>query len=402
MTGGTHDLVGAQPGFAVGAAEIVDDPAEITAALMTGVLRAGGSDAEVTGVRFEPVGTGQTAVSYRFHLDYAGDPGDTAGPAGVAPAGVGPASAGPASVVVKMAAGAPDVRRRLRNGFRNEVGFYSHFAHRALIRMPRCWSAALSGDSLRFTLVLQDAYPARAGSQLAGCTPAQATLAVQNLAGLHAPFWNDEHLRDDAEWLARPGDSGLAYLGKVATAAADGFTGRYREQLGPRDTETLLRAARLVAGWGRHTATRHTLLHGDYRLDNLLFAGDSRGSGGSGDSGADVLAVDWQTVEAGFPGRDLAYFVSTALAPADRRTHEAALVAAYHQRLVEHGVPGYTVDDCFEDYRRGMLQGPLITMIGCVYASAAPTESSDRMFLSMAANACAAIQDLGVLDLLAS
>lgn len=115
-----------------------------------------------------------------------------------------------------------------------------------------------------------------------------------------------------------------------------------------------------------------------------------------------MLAVDWQTLEVGFPGRDLAYFLSTALAPPDRRSYEAALVAAYHRRLVEHGVTGYSADLCFEDYRRGMLQGPLITMIGCVYASAPRTDSSDRMFLSMAANACAAIRELGVLDLLAA
>ncbi|ONH52537.1 aminoglycoside phosphotransferase [Frankia sp. CcI49] len=354
---------------------------------MTDVLRAGGLDAEVTGVRFEPVGTGQTAVSYRFHLDGRGADGRGA----------------PASLVVKMAAGAPDVRRRLRSAYRNEVGFYAYFAHRAAIRTPRCWYAAVSDDLLRFTLVLDDACPAEAGSQLDGCSPARATIAVRNLAGLHAPFWNAENLggeegfgKDaplgrDTAWPVRADERGMAYLGKVVTAAAAEFTERYREQLEPEDAETLLRAAALVSGWGRHTATRHSLIHGDYRLDNLLFTGDS-----------DVQAVDWQTLEIGFPGRDLAYFLSTALAPAQRRAQEVELVAAYHDQLVEYGVTGYSGADCFEDYRRGMLQGPLITMIGCVYASAPRTDSSDRMFLSMATNAARAIRDLGVLDLLSA
>jgi len=31
-----------------------------------------------------------------------------------------------------------------------------------------------------------------------------------------------------------------------------------------------------------------------------------------------LAPVDWQTVEAAFPGRDLAYFLSTALPPAQR------------------------------------------------------------------------------------
>lgn len=388
-----------QPAFAIGAGLIVDDPADITPAWMTDVLRAGGSDAEVTGVRFEPVGTGQTAVSYRFHLDYAGTAG---GPAGSSGDGSG---AGPASVVVKMAAGAPDIRRRLRNGFRNEVGFYSHFAPRALIRMPRCWSAGLSPDSTCFTLVLEDASPARAGDQLRGCTPAQAVAAVRELAGLHAPFWNDEGRPESTPWLVRQSDTALGFLGTAVTGAADVFVDRYRERLGSRDADTLLRAAALVAGWGSHLPSRRSLLHGDFRLDNLLFSGasDATGSGAHGlaAGGAEVLTIDWQTLEVGFPGRDLAYFGSTALAPAERRAHERALVAAYHQRLVEHGVGDYSADDCFDDYRRGMLQGPIITMIGCVYASAERTDVSDRMFLSMATNVCSAIQDLGVLDLLA-
>lgn len=352
---------------------VVDAPTEITPRWMTAVLRSGGADVEVTGLRFEPVGTGQTAVSYRFHLDLApGRPGN-----------------GPASLVIKMAGGASEVRRRLRMAYRNEVGFYRTFAGRTPGRVPRCWTAAVSEDGLRFTLVLQDAHPARPGNQVDGCTPAQALLAVRNLAGLHAPFWNDQALTRDAPWLIRLDDDGLAYLGRTASAAAVQFTERYQAELSPLDVDTLRRAAGLVAGWGRHTSWPQSLVHGDYRLDNLLFLGD-----------ADVRAVDWQTVEAGFPGRDLAYFVSTSLAPADRRAHEAALVAAYHQRLVEHGVRDYPVDRCFEDYRRGMLQGPVITMIGAVYASAARTAGSDRMFLSMATNAATAIRDLGVLDLL--
>ncbi|MCK9902078.1 aminoglycoside phosphotransferase [Parafrankia colletiae] len=364
---------------------IVDDPAEVTAAWMTEVMRAAGSDVEVTGLRYEPVGTGQTARSFRFHLEAAPDQ----------------AGRCPASVVVKIAGGADDIRRRLRSAYRNEVGFYTTFAGRALVRVPRCWSAARSADGLRFTLVLEDAHPARAGSQLDGCTFDQAALAVRNLAGLHAPFWNAEDLTEDAGWLVRLDDAGMEFLGSVVVAAAARFTERYQAELGPGDADILRRAAGLVAGWGRHTSSRHSLLHGDYRLDNLLFSGHSDlGDSDVGDS--DVQAVDWQTLEVGFPGRDLAYFLSTALAPADRRSHEAALVAAYHRCLVEHGVTGYPVDLCFEDYRRGMLQGPLITMIGCVYASTPRTDSSDRMFLSMAANACAAIRELGVLDLLAT
>ncbi|MCL9762659.1 ecdysteroid 22-kinase family protein [Frankia sp. AiPa1] len=444
-----------------GARLIVDDPAEITPAWMTEVLRAGGADAEVTALRYERVGTGQTAVSYRFHLTYA-DSSDTVGgsgsgsasgsgaadgagleaatSSGTAPtgavaadaalAGAGPveaglAGAGPASVVVKLAAGDAKVRGRLRNGFRNELGYYRFFAERSLIRVPRAWLAELAPDSLTFTLVLEDAYPARPGDQLTGCTVQQALVAVRNLAGLHAPFWNSPELTPHTPWLVRLNEAGAAFLGGVATKAAAEFTERFRDRLTPADIETLRTAAEGIATWPRTTGAPVSLVHGDYRLDNLLFRDPPAGDAVAGDvvagdvvadgtvadgtvvgeAGAglpEVVTVDWQTLEAGFPGRDLAYFLSTALPPDERRAHERRLVAAYHERLLELGVTDYSADRCFDDYRRGMLQGPLITMIGCVYASAAPTEHSDRMFLSMAINASAALRDLDVFTLLAT
>jgi hypothetical protein len=46
-----------------------------------------------------------------------------------------------------------------------------------------------------------------------------------------------------------------------------------------------------------------------------------------------------------------------------------------------------------------MVQGPLTTVIGCVYSAKRPTESSNRMFLSMITNVCAAIRELGTLGL---
>ncbi len=101
------------------------------------------------------------------------------------------------------------------------------------------------------------------------------------------------------------------------------------------------------------------MLHGDYRLDNLLFDPD----------GADVVAVDWQTLAVGPPARDLAYFLGTSLTVDDRRAAERELVAEYHAALCARGVSGYDADQCFDDYRLGQLQGPMITTMGCAFAT---------------------------------
>src|SRR3546814_20033423 len=79
-------------------------------------------------------------------------------------------------------------------------------------------------------------------------------------------------------------------------------------------------------------------VHGDSRLDNLLFPAVCDG----------VVAVDWQTAAIGPPLRDVAYLLCTSLEPADRRTHAEAIVPGYHAGLVAAGVTGYSAERCWE------------------------------------------------------
>ena len=66
-------------------------------------------------------------------------------------------------------------------------------------------------------------------------------------------------------------------------------------------------------------------MHGDYRLDNMLF----------GTAGADraLTVVDWQTVTWGPALTDVAYFLGCALPAQHRREHYDALLRAYHEAL---------------------------------------------------------------------
>ena len=42
----------------------------------------------------------------------------------------------------------------------------------------------------------------------------------------------------------------------------------------------------------------------------------------------------------------------------------------------------------------------MMTMIGCIYAGAERTQRSDAMFITMARRSCAAVRDLGSLELI--
>ena len=107
--------------------------------------------------------------------------------------------------------------------------------------------------------------------------------------------------------------------------------------------------------------------------------------------------MDWQTLTIGLPARDVAYFVGTSVQPQHRARVERDLVRTYHEALTGQGVGGYDEQTCWQDYRLGMLQVPLLTTFG--FAFAAATERGDDMVLVMLERGCRAIRGLGTLEL---
>lgn len=317
----------------------------------------------------EQVGTGQTGASFRLTLDSA---------------------QGPSTLLAKVAAGDSAARARVAAGYAAEVGFYANLAESLPIRTPRCWYAAISPDRLQFTLLLEDLAPRQPGVQAEACSTARAEAAVRNLAGLHAPRWNDAALHDTGFLLGTRGQKPLDFLAGLAAPAIAGFSERYSEELDDADAATLAAVAPLIGAWVIAPQSPFSIVHGDYRLDNLMF----------GEQPEDVVALDWQTAALGAPTRDLAYFLGTCLETEQRRRVEDELVALYHAELVAQGTTDYDLQQCAHDYRRNQLQATLITCIGCMYATGKRSLDSDAMFLAMARRSCAAIRDLGTLELL--
>ncbi|WP_106401720.1 phosphotransferase family protein [Actinocorallia populi] len=342
---------------------VVDSPELLTASWLSQAL-----EAEVASVSWKRVGSGQIGACYRLEL--------TGGP------GV------PGSLIAKLPAEDEGSRAFLGPAYRTEVSFYRDLAHTVAARVPVCHHSAISEDGTVFTLLLEDAFPAVQGDQLAGCSPDQAFGAVVNLAGLHGPRWCDPTLLD-LPWLGTVGEEDAATLGEVFAPAVEIFVDRFAAELSGEDKRTLRETAEHVAAWVLGRSERFGPVHGDYRPDNLLF------SPGDGER---VIAVDWQTLSLGHPVRDLSFFLGTGLLPEDRAAREHDLVAAYHEALQAYGVADYSLRECFDDYRFAAVQGPLITVLGCAYGT--PTERGDRMFLAMAARSCAMIRELGTLDLI--
>jgi hypothetical protein len=324
---------------------------------------------DVDDLSVERVGTGQIGTCYRLRLG-AGSP-DT--------------------VLVKLPPPEPADRDMMAGAYRGEVRFYQRVAETVAVRVPACYHAEIASDSGDFVLVLEDLAPAEQGDQIAGCTAAQALDAVRNLAGLHGPRWCDPTLAE-IDTLSMNGPDEIALLLEMYGPTTELFLDGLGDLVSPEDAATLRACVPVIGPWLLGRQDRFGLVHGDYRLDNLMFPPDRPG----------VAAVDWQTLSLALPARDLAYFVATSFSPEDRRAHERDLVAAYHEALVGYGVDdplldSYGLEQCWDDYVFAMLQVPLVSTFGCAYSTR--TERGDEMFAAMVARGCAAIRDLGSLAL---
>lgn len=338
--------------------EIPTSVDQLTPQWLSGFLADNGREAKVTSVTAEPVGTGQMAGSYRLLLEYD----DAAGL--------------PPTMVAKLATGAPEQREFGSGVFRNEVRFYRDLADRFTVPKPDCYAATISDAATEFVLLLEDMGDAVQGDQITGCTPAQAEAVAVAAAGLHAPGWNDPGLLAD---MPLPGEPEREMMESILAPMADVYRDRFSpDSRGSAAIDWLVRNA---GGWLVAPLDNAALIHGDLRVDNVLFG--PRG---------EVTVIDWQTITTGNPLRDIAFLLSTSLTVEDRRKHERGIVASYHRALVTAGVTGYTLDQCWEDYVGNLIQAPLIIVFGS--AAAQPTERGDAMFDAMLSRSAAAIDDL--------
>ena len=347
-------------------AAIPAGPTDVTSQWLTSALGV-----DVTAATVTPVGTGQTGATYRVALEYAS------------------ATELPATLIVKLPSQDEAVRERVALGYKSEHAFYTEVADTLAMPLPRCYYCEIDRDGADFVMLLADLAPAVQGDQLQGCSLVEARLAAQALAGLHGPRWCDPAwLTFTGATMPRPDADFARGLGELAVMAADTTLSKLGERMSPQDRDTLTETAALVGRWLLLEPDRFSLLHGDYRLDNLLYDPER----------TRVTVVDWQTLTVGLPARDLAYFTGTSLVPELRAEVEAGLVDDYHRELLGHGVTGYDRDTCWRDYRLGAPQITLITTFG--FAFAATTERGDDMVLTMLERGCRAIRELGTLDLI--
>ncbi len=354
--------------------ELISHPDDVTPEWITRVLTTAGAldGGRVTEVSAKSVGTGQVGDSVRFTLTYDG-------------------AAGPGTVVGKFPAEDETSRASsvATRTYEIETRFYQHLQDRVSITTPAPYVALIDVEANEFVLLMNDLAPAEQGDQMRGCDVASAEIAMDEVAKLHAPVWDDATLTD-LDWLNRASDNGNAFYLQLLAMLYPGFLDRYGDRV---DAEVVSVGNALMERLGDYISYRPeplTAAHGDYRVDNMLFATEA--------GGAPLTTVDWQTVSLAPGVTDVSYFLGTSLLPDDRATHERALVERYHEGLLRGGVTDYALDTCWSDYRRFAFAGFLMAVGASMIVG--QTDRGDEMFMAMANRAGRMAIELDTLSML--
>ncbi|HUP87441.1 MAG TPA: phosphotransferase [Acidimicrobiales bacterium] len=315
----------------------------------------------VTALDKQQIGTGQIADSVRLAITF--DDGATT------------------SLVAKVTSADESSRRAalMTRTYEKEVGFYADLAATLPVRTPRCYWTGFDESQAAYGVVLEDLAPAHQGDQMEGCSVDDAAKAVDELALLHGPLWNAKHL-DGLSWITRGSGTSDPGTGSLVEMLLTGFLERYEPRLPPDVVELAQRAVPKLSKTAPPNGPR-TLVHGDFRNDNLMFGGtDGR-----------VCVLDWQTPAIGHAVSDLSYFLGGSLLVEHRRAHERALLERYRAGLAEHGVE-LAEDDCWRAYRRYAFAGLNMAVIASMLVGR--TDRGDDMFMAMATRAAQHAIDL--------
>jgi len=344
----------------------------LTANEITSILKSNGYDAVVTDFTTKIIGTGQMGQNIRFDLTYADAKS---------------AAKGPDAVVGKFPSPSSEFRETVKSAYLNEINFYRLIRPGVDMQTPDILATSIDEETGDFVLLMEDLAPAEQGDQIRGCTVEQATTAVSELAKLHGPNWGKESLKSYA-WLNGTDDAPIVPV-DLFKELWPAFKERYADRITTREVELGEALAANVEAYAEPFAGPRCAIHGDYRLDNMLFGGPS--------GGYPLAVVDWQTLAYGSPIQDLAYFMGTSPLPEDRARVERDLLMTYLEGLKHYGVSDYPFDHLWADYRRYSWAGYLMAIIASILV--VRTDRGDDMFMAMAKRSAQLADELDAIEL---
>ncbi len=358
----------------------------VTPAFLTNVLREGGviaADCAVAEVDHVPIGEGVGIVGQlaRLTLRYDGE-----------------AEGAPSSMVIKLPSQFP-ANRAIGdhfNFYEREGRFYQQIGEKAALRTPRCYYNHIDVDTGEFALLLEDFGNRTLISQIAGMGVERAAATLEAVALIHAEWWDSPAL-DALSWMPRLVDPVNLAAGQQYRESWPMFLEHMAEHL-PEGGVALGEQVQAVFEQNLQAAFDRaptTIVHGDFRVDNLMYDDHAEGRDRVG-------LVDWQITYRGPAMGDVAYLLTQSMKIEDRRRSERDLVERWYAALSDalgSDPAGFTVDDAWREYRATTLAATVYPVVAVGSLDPA-NERGRQLLLAMSERAFTAALDLEALELL--
>ena len=335
------DASGASPGPLTEMMEgqripLIRDAGDITVEWMRQALAAGRNSAapEIAGVEVGRLSDVTNALGNLYRCRIIAQDGE---------------AANPVSVIVKLPSSDALAFRfsRWLSLHRREHVFYRDIAGYGYVRVPALCYGDFDPRSHRFVLVLEDLGDMEAILQIVGVDEGRARHAVREIAGLHGRFWEaaggpalsgcgeflntrERRIMQTVYLLTLP--AAFDRFGDMFTAE----TRRLAEEFG----------LRIAAQFAAVADGPKTVVHGDFRADNMLFGGEGH---------RELAVIDWQGFGIGCGMYDVAFFLGTSVTSEVRRRIERDALDEYHEIVCRLGAENYTREDCWRSYRQNVL-----------------------------------------------
>ncbi len=353
-------------------------PDGFTPEFLTAVLHDNGclpTPSKVTGVERGQVGdgTGMMAELAHLTLTFDGDQGTA-----------------PNSLIAKFSS-QNETNRDIAisyNLYERESRYIRELDPLTAARTPRAYCSDCQGD--RLLILMEDMLDYEVGSQVKGADIYQTELAIDELAKLHSAFWEKI---DGLDWVPHIANSYHAdNMKNLSEIGFDGVVEKFGEFASSEfvnSKASFLKSIPMMQDWLDTGPV--TLVHGDYRMENLLY--------GCKPAHDPVAVIDWQGPLIARGMNDVTLFMAQSTTTEVRREHEKALLQRYRAGLEAGGVTGLDDDAMWEDYRRAIMYNWIYV---CVVAGTldASNETAFAWMSQMVARHSAASDDLNVLDLL--
>jgi hypothetical protein len=326
---------------------------------------------DVKSAKAEKIGRGQIANVYRIDLEYGTR-----------------TRAGPKSVALKTTSEDKDAKLlgSLGGLYEKEARFYRDIApFLGTGPVATSYASEWDGKTLDFGILMKDYSTGSTSCDVTGATLEQARLCVAELGRLHG--LSISLPKEKRSWLSGPKWGAQEHQAWFW----NNFKERYGDKLKPEHVEV---GDKFIGSFDAFqdaqfaSSAPHGLVHGDYRLENMLL---------DIERDPPLTLVDWQTYYWGPILHDLSFFLSTGLTLENRRAWQKELVQCYLDSL-NVNVPEVTLDDC----NKGVQLQSFTGMRQAITASniVERTARGDELFLEMFSRSADLVIDTKALTVL--